>query len=92
VERGEEVSLCLQPPTLRMYCQEVDHTLTFGSPSMSPDPGRKEKCNSVSCSLSLEGLQPLRRILFYPGFHQTPTLCLYREFSVWTSFSEELLM
>ena len=33
--------------------EHTEHTLTFGSPSMSPDPGRKEgrkeNLDSVSC-------------------------------------------
>lgn len=31
--------------------EETAHTLTFGSPSMSPDPGSKKESRSVSCPL-----------------------------------------
>ena len=34
-----------------MLSGRKQNTLTFGSPSMSPDPGRKEDSDSVSCLL-----------------------------------------
>lgn len=63
--------------------RETQHTLTFGSPSMSPDPGRKKESYSVSC--------PLFRGRASKPFYSNPTLFLHRKRSMLAvSFSRDL--
>ena len=50
----------------------MEYTLTFGSPSMSPDPERKKESSSVSCPPFREGASK--------PFHPSPNISAKRIF------------